>query len=169
MKICVRLMPAVVLSLAGLTEVVAQENADSIRAEVDSAATASWEAYAANDVELYFESFAEDAILVESSGREQTKSGYYVEWKDLIEAGGGVTAIDVNFPRSIRLSSDGTMAVVHYISFPTSYRFFDDSSAGGFVDTTIVWMVTDVWSKEGDSWKIVHSHFHEPASSADGE
>lgn len=169
MNICFRMFLIIMLSVAGIASIAAEGDEAAIRAEVDSAVTALNEAYGANDLERYFSFFADDVILVESNGREQTKAGYCAEWKGLIGAGGGVAAIDVNFPRSIRLSADANTAVVHQLSFPVSYRFLDSSDTGGLVNTTIVWAITDVWSKIDGTWKVVHSHFHAPTSNGDDE
>ena len=140
------------LSFAGIASIAAEVDEAAIRAEVDSAVTAFNEAYGANDIERYFSFFADDVVLVGSDGQEQPVDEYYTQWKSLIASGGGVSDIDANFPRSIRLSVDSKTAVVHQLSFPISYRFLDGSNTGDFVNTTMVLAITDVWSKIDGSW-----------------
>ena len=169
MSMCSRVISIIMLSIAGIAVVAAEDDKAAVRAEVDSAATALNEAYGANDVERYFSFFADDAILVTSDGQEQSVDEYYAEWKSLIVAGGGVSDIDVDFPRSIRLTADANTAVVHQLSWPISYRLLGGSDTSGFVNTTIVYAITDVWSKIDGTWKVVHTHYHEPASNGDDE
>jgi len=165
----VRVISIAVMCFVEVGIAEAQDSTAVARDEVNLAVTASGEAYLDNDPDRYFSFFADDAVIVNSDGQEQTIDEIYTDWKGQIASGGGVSNIDVNHPRSIRLSADGNTAVVHQLSVPISYRVPDESVAGGFISTTTQYAITDVWERIDGSWKIVHEHYHESASNGDDE
>ncbi|MDE0755135.1 MAG: nuclear transport factor 2 family protein [Woeseiaceae bacterium] len=134
---------------------------EAARAQVDTAVTAMYQAYADNDTETYFSFFADDAMMLTDGGAEQPATEYEESWSSLIAAGGGVVSYDPNFPRSIRVSDDGKTAVVLVAGVPASYRFPDDSEAGKFNDASNVWAETIVWTENDGDWKLVHFHYHD--------
>ena len=131
------------------------------RAEVDAAVTALFQAYVANDVEAYFDFFADDAVMLTNQGREKPATQYHEEWTSLIGKGGGVASMDAKFPRSIRISDDAKTAIVLIASMPASYRFPDESVDGDFTTASYLWAETIVWTKTDGNWKLVHFHYHD--------
>ena len=148
----------VVLLLGACTEVAVAK--DKLYAEVDAAAEGALQAYADNDVEAYFDFFADDATVLTSGGEKQMVVQYYESWKQLIGSGGGVSSLDADAPRTIRLSEDANTAVVFYPAAEVSYLFPDGSDSGEFSPMTYVWAETWVWSKINGTWKIIHLHYH---------
>ena len=134
---------------------------DKARAEVDAAVTAMFTAYVANDPETYFSFFADDAMMLTNGGVESPASQYEEEWTKTIAAGGGVVSMDAKYPRSIRISDDGKMALVSIASMPASYKFPSDTAEGGFADASYKWCESLVWTRSGDDWKLVHFHYHD--------
>ena len=152
----------VVLLVASCAEAPVDEA--QLHAEVDAAAEASLQAYAANEVEAYFEFFTDDATISTSGGEKQIVTQYYESWKQLISSGGGVSSLDADAARTIRLSEDGNSAVVLYPAAEVSYLFPDGSNSGEFSPSTSVWAETWVWSKINGAWKIIHLHYHSVAN-----
>lgn len=131
------------------------------RAEVETAVTGMLGAYGANDVEAYFGYFADDATLMTNGGSIQPVSDYHESWTRLIGGGGGVVSVDMNAPRTIRMTADGTAAVVLTEALAASYRFPDGENEGEFVVSDSVWTTSITWSKVGGAWQLMHYHYHD--------
>ncbi len=131
------------------------------RAEVETAVSGMLGAYGSNDVEAYFGYFADDATLMTNGGSIQPVSDYHENWTQLIGGGGGVVSVDANAPRTVRMTADGTAAVVLTEALPASYRFPDRNNEGEFVVSDSVWTTSVTWSKVDGAWKLMHYHYHD--------
>ena len=162
MKVLNRTITVLLFTITSLFAIAASAgdvDKAAAKAEVDAAVTAMYQAYAKNDAKGYFSFFADDAVMLTSSGQEQPASEYEESWSATIAAGGGVTEYDPKFPRSIRISDSGDMAVVLVAGVPASYKFPDASEAGKFNDASYAWAETLVWTKKNGSWKLVHFQY----------
>ncbi|MEX2495322.1 MAG: nuclear transport factor 2 family protein [Woeseia sp.] len=108
------------------------------------------EAYLQNDLDSYFDYYADDATLWFNSGRTPL-SGYKESWYKLIEGGGGVRKNSLSDIK-IQMSPGGDAAIV-------TYRVdVDTQSPDGDISNTIA-HETDVWFKTGNGWRIAHVHY----------
>ena len=120
-------------------------------AEVRNATIAFNLAYETNDVDGYFDMYAEGAMLYFYGDRWEV-STYYDYWKDsMVGAGGGVeknTATDIQ----VKVAPDGNTAVVGaFIENRSRSPEGDINEEKGYE--------TEVWSKIGGAWKIISLHY----------
>ena len=163
----IRAIPLAILIGAGMIACAEPDGSTSAvdliaaRAEVEAAVSGMLEAYGSNDVEAYFGYFADDATLMTSGGSIQPVSDYHASWTQLIGGGGGVVSVDVNAPRTIRMTADGSAAVVLTESLPASYHFPDGDNEGEFIRSDSVWTTSITWSRVDGAWKLMHYHYHD--------
>lgn len=121
-----------------------------LKAEVMAAAEAFNEAYATNDVEAYFDFYADDAQAWWYGERVDLEA-YYDEWVAMIEAGGGVE-INTMSDIKIQIMPSKDIAIVSaFIENATRTPDGEVEAAKAFE--------TDVWRKTEGEWKIVNLHF----------
>jgi ketosteroid isomerase-like protein len=118
------------------------------------------EAFVANDLEAYFSFYAADATLLTPAGNLQTFSEWHEEWTETVKSGIRVVRMASYDPEpdSIRLSADGSSAVV--LTYDESPMTFADPDG---VESTLDWPESAVWWIIEGQWKIVHLHYHEPS------
>ena len=120
-------------------------------AEVRNATIAFNLAYETNDVDGYFDMYAEGAMLYFYGDRWEV-STYYDYWKEsMVGAGGGVeknTATDIQ----VKVTPDGNTAVVGaFIENRSRSPEGDINEEKGYE--------TEVWSKIDGVWKIISLHY----------
>lgn len=107
-------------------------------------------AYLQNELDKYFDFYADDATLWFNSGRS-TLSAYREGWYELIDAGGGVRKNTLSDIR-IQMSPGGDAAIATYqVEVQTEYPGNNLSSQQAHE--------TDVWFKTADGWRISHVHY----------
>ena len=118
--------------------------------EVRNATDAFNLAYEVNDVDGYFDMYAEGAMLYFYGNRWEV-SNYYDYWKKMIGAGGGVeknTATDVQ----VKVAPGGNTAVVGaFIENRSRSPEGDINEEKGYE--------TEVWQKIDGAWKIISLHY----------
>jgi ketosteroid isomerase-like protein len=113
-------------------------------------------AYLQNELDKYFDFYADDATLWFNSGRSTLES-YRDGWYKLIDSGGGVRKNTISDIR-IQMSPKGDAAIATYqVEVHTEYPGNRLSSQQAHE--------TDVWFKTADGWRI--SHVHYTSSNAD--
>lgn len=133
------------LSFSVLADHHAQDNAD-----LHAAIKAFDDAYTNNDVETYFNFYA-DGATVYFSGARQDVAAYHKQWAALMAAGGGVEMNEMS-DLQVQVMPSGDVAIA------TSFVDNRTRSADGSKDTSRAFE-TDVWQKIGDSWKIISLHY----------
>ena len=135
------------MALIGLPgSVFSAEPEDEIRALV----VEFNDAYLANELDEYFNFYADDATLWFNSGRSTVRS-YRDSWYKLIGSGGGVRKNTLSDIR-IQMSPGGDAAVVTYkVEVQTEYPDDRLSSVNAHE--------TDVWFKTANGWRIAHVHY----------
>lgn len=139
--------------LTALLSVVAMADhhetvADDLRAAIEGFDAA----YASNDVEAYFDYYA-DGATVYFYGARQDVDAYHEEWSAMMEAGGGVEVNELS-DLVIQVMPSGDVAI--------STSFVDNKTRApdGSISTTRAFE-TDVWQKIDDQWKIISLHYSE--------
>lgn len=108
------------------------------------------DAYLQNDLDKYFDFYADDATLWFNSGRSKLTS-YRDSWYKLIGSGGGVRKNTLSDIR-IQMSPGGDAAIATYqVEIQTEYPGNRLSSQKAHE--------TDVWFKTDDGWRISHVHY----------
>jgi ketosteroid isomerase-like protein len=107
-------------------------------------------AYTTNDVEKYFNYYAEEATVYFGDGRVDI-AAYHEMWTGLMAAGGGVELNEM---------SDLQVQVMPGGDFAISTSFIDNRTraADGTTSTSRAFE-TDVWQKMGGKWKIISLHY----------
>jgi len=107
-------------------------------------------AYLENDLDKYFDYYADDATLWFNSGRS-TLSSYRDGWYELIESGGGVRKNAVSDLR-VQMSPVGDAAIATYqVEVQTAYPGGESGNEKAHE--------TDIWFKTADGWRITHVHY----------
>ncbi len=126
--------------------VYAAEPEDEIRALV----VEFNDAYLQNELDKYFDFYADDATLWFNSGRSAL-TAYRNSWHKLIDSGGGVrknTLSDIQ----IQMGPGGETAIATYlVEVETEYPGNKLSSQKAHE--------TDVWFRTADGWRISHVHY----------
>ena len=107
-------------------------------------------AYAANDVEGYFDHYARDMTAFRPAGR-YSWDAYHDSWAETVATRGGVAAAEVS-DAQVRVSTGGDAAQVSYVLTADYHR------EGGSVSRSMFQMSTTLMERDGE-WKIVHLHF----------
>lgn len=124
----------------------------SAEAGVADAVRAFNGAYANNEVEPYFDFYAQDASVY-FYGARQDLDAYEDEWADMVAAGGSVEKNELSDLR-VQVMPGGDVAVASYF---VDYRLRlpdDEISASRAFET-------EVWRKIDGEWKVVHLHYSE--------
>lgn len=150
MKKILSCLIATLLSLSALAE-----HHNSAEAEVIEMAEAFNTAYATNDIEAYFDMYADDAEVF-FYGARQDMGAYHEEWSAMAEAGGGVEMNEMS-DLKIQVMPCGDVAIA------TSFVDNRTRSPDGEV-TTVKAFETDVWQKIDGEWKVINLHYSEIAS-----
>ena len=131
--------------------VLADHHNLSAATEVKNATIAFNKAYESNDVEGYFNMYADDAMLYFYGNRWKV-STYYDYWKNsMVGAGGGVeksTALDIQ----VMVAPGGNTAVVG------SFIENRSRSPEGNINEEKGYE-TEVWQKIDGAWKIISLHY----------
>ena len=131
--------------------VLADHHNLSAATEVKNATIAFNKAYESNDVEGYFNMYADDAMLYFYGNRWEV-STYYDYWKNsMVGAGGGVeksTALDIQ----VMVAPGGNTAVVG------SFIENRSRSPEGNINEEKGYE-TEVWQKIDGAWKIISLHY----------
>jgi ketosteroid isomerase-like protein len=142
-----------VLTLIALPAFVAAADPED---EIRSMVVEFNDAYLQNELDKYFDFYAEDATLWFNSGRS-TLASYRDSWYKLIDSGGGVRKNTISDIR-IQMSPSGDAAIATYqVEVETEYPGNRLSSQQAHE--------TDVWFKTAGGWRISHVHY----TSSDGD
>jgi len=143
----------IILTMA-LPLVALAGNPEAVESKIAEMEKAFNEAYAANQIDTYFDFYAKDATLF-FYGERQPVERYHKEWQASINAGGAVVRNDVS-DMKIRVLPGGKAAVAS--------SFIDNStrSPDGEV-TTVRAYESNVWQKIDGQWKVVSLHYNEIA------
>jgi ketosteroid isomerase-like protein len=145
MKKLLTCLAAVLITIPALAE-----HHNSTEAEMYAAVKAFNTAYATNDVEGYFNHYADDAMLY-FYGARQDVAAYHEEWSAMVKAGGGVEKNEISDVNVQMLQGD-TVAVASY--------FVDNRSRSAEGETSSEKAFEmDVWQKIDGEWKIVSLHY----------
>jgi ketosteroid isomerase-like protein len=124
---------------------------DDLRAAIEGFDTA----YATNDVEAYFDYYA-DGATVYFDGARQDVDAYHEQWSAMMKAGGGVEVNKMS-DLVIQVMPSGDVAIsTSFVDNKTRAPDGSISSARAFE--------TDVWQKIDGQWKIVSLHYSEVPS-----
>ncbi len=125
--------------------------------ELRNAIDTFYEAYYDSDFDRYYEFYAQDVVIIDSTGRARTLEEYKIESEEFANAVGDVVRESVvDLVPAIWLSPAGDSAVAHWIH-PFVYRTSDGD------ESTFIFAESDVWSKIDGEWKVVHIHYQEVA------
>jgi ketosteroid isomerase-like protein len=124
-------------------------------ADLHAAIKAFDHAYANNDVEKYFNFYADDATAYFGDGRVDI-TAYHKMWIDLIAAGGGVELNDMSDLEVQVMPSGDTARSTSFIDNRTREPDGKKSASKAFE--------TDVWQKIDGQWKIVSLHYSSVAA-----
>ncbi len=126
--------------------------------EIREAIETYYNAFYESNWELYYSYYADDVVLIDSSGNPMSLDEYNGTAEERAQLIGQVVIESVkDLVPEVRLSADGGSAIAHY-RHPFDYRKPDGT------ESTIDWAETDIWWKINGNWKVVHVHFHEIAS-----
>ena len=131
--------------------VFADNHNSSAATEVKNATIAFNKAYETNDVEGYFNMYADDAMLYFYGNRSEV-STYHEYWKTtVVEAGGGVEK-NMQSDLQVKVTSGGDTAVTAYFVENRS------RSPEGEINEEKAYE-SDVWQKIDGVWKIISLHY----------
>ena len=146
-------MISFVFTAALAVPVPAAEPAD-IAAEVRAAVEAFNEAYANDEVEAYFDYYADGASLF-FFGERQDVSAYHDEWAGMIAAGGGVVKYELSDVRIQVLPGDAVAIASYFVDYGLRMPEGEVAESKGFE--------SEVWQKIDGEWKVVSLHYTEIA------
>ena len=107
-------------------------------------------AYANNDVEKYFNYYADEATVYFGDGRVDM-AAYHEMWTGLMAAGGGVELNEMS-DLQVQVMPGGDIAIA------TSFIDNRTRAPDGTTSTSRAFE-TDVWQKMGGKWKIISLHY----------
>jgi ketosteroid isomerase-like protein len=107
-------------------------------------------AYARNDLEKYFSYYADDLTQWWPSGRVGLAS-YRDSWTKFVKSGGGIELAEVS-DLQVQVDPSEDAAIATYL-----LRVRTRSATGKVSEE--VNQETDVWTKRGGRWQIVHLHY----------
>jgi ketosteroid isomerase-like protein len=147
-----KILSCLVIALFSITAMAEHHN--SVEAEVRAASKAFDRGYATNDMDTYFDFYADDAVVF-FYGARQVVAEYEKEWKAYKADGGGVEKNEMS-DVVVQVMPSGDVAVV------TSFIHNKTRDAEGEV-TTANAFETDIFQKIDGEWKIVGLHYSEIA------
>ena len=130
------------------------EHHNSAEADVSAAVHAFNEAYATNDVEVYFDHYTDDATLY-FFGARQIVADYHEEWSATVDAGGAVEKNDISDVQVQVMPGDEVAVATYFVDNTTTSPDGEITMAKAFE--------SDVWQKIAGEWKIVSLHYTEIA------
>lgn len=107
-------------------------------------------AYAANQLDKYFDYYTEDAVFWFPEGRTDVPS-YKKEWGEFLKSGGGIKAGTLS-DMHLKFSPLDDTAIASYVLHLTTRE------ANKRVHTED-YQETDIWFKTDSGWKITHVHY----------
>ena len=136
----------ILMSFTAISQLHAEENAG-----LHAAIKAFDDAYTNNDVESYFNFYADDATVYVGGEVRVDIAAYHEMWIALMAAGGGVELNDM---------SDLQVQVVPSGDFAISTSFINNHtrSPEGVMSKSRAYE-TDVWQKIDGQWKIISLHY----------
>lgn len=134
----------VLMSFSAMAEQHSAKNAD-----LHAAIKAFDHAYTNNDVENYFNFYA-DGAMVYFGGARQDIAAYHEMWTALMAAGGGVELNEMS-DLQVQVMPSGDVAI------STSFIENRTRSPDGTTATSRAFE-TDVWQKIDGNWKIISLH-----------
>ena len=145
MKKLLTCLVAVMITIPALAE-----HHNSTEAEMYAAVEAFNTAYATNDVEGYFNSYADGAMLY-FYGARQDIAAYHEEWSAMVKAGGGVEKNEISDLKVQMLQGDNVAVASYFVDNMSRSAEGETSSEKAFE--------MDVWQKIDGEWKIVSLHY----------
>ena len=138
-------------SPSGLSD---QERAASLE-ELRTAVDTFYNAWYDSDWDLYYSFYADDVVLIDSSGDHMSLDEYNAKAAQQTERIGSVITdqLHKNLVPTIRVGPNGDAGVAYW-TLPFEYQKADGTK------TTINWAESDVWWKIDGEWKAVLIHFH---------
>ena len=118
-------------------------------------------AYRANDLAKYFGCVADDATVTIGGKGRASKQLYQGMWTSVVSAGGGVVSADIE-DLQVRVGPSGDAGVASFV-MNAAYRGMVPGEPDKVLQKKLV--LTEVWFKSGDQWRIAHiDWFDAPAS-----
>lgn len=124
---------------------------DAVETKVRDLVVAFNDAYARNDLDVYFDFYDPGATQWWESGRVSV-ADYKKQWYALIEGGGGVEKNELSDIR-VQVGPSGDTAVATYRVDVTT------RASDGTRSHESAWE-TDVWFERDGRWKVVHLHYN---------
>ena len=131
------------------------EHHDEQNADLHAAIKAFDHAYANNDVEKYFNFYADDSTAYFGDGRVDI-TAYHKMWIELMAAGGGVELNEMSDLQVQVMPSGDTAISTSFIDNRTRAPDGKKSTSRAFE--------TDVWQKIDGQWKIISLHYSDITS-----
>ena len=142
-----RILSGLIITVMSLSAMAEHHGSDD--ADLHAAIKAFDRAYATNDVEGYFDFYA-DGATVFFGGARQDVDAYHEFWIALMEAGGGVELNEMS-DLQVQVMPRGDVAIAtSFIENRTRGRDGTTSTSSAFE--------TDVWQKIEGEWKIISLH-----------
>ena len=136
----------ILMSFTAISQLHAEENAD-----LHAAIKAFNHAYTSNDVESYFNFYADDATVYVGGEVRVDMAAYHEMWIALMAAGGGVELNDMSDPQ-VQVMPSGDFAI------STTFISNHTRSSEGALSKSRAYE-TNVWQKVDGQWKIVSLHY----------
>jgi ketosteroid isomerase-like protein len=149
MKKCTRILLGALL-LLGIAGTAGQGAATKAEQEIRTLEQRMNEAYAKNDLQTYFNFYAQDFTQWLPEGRTDLET-YKRQWMAYVSAGNSVQAAEVR-ELLLRVAPSEDAAVASYILYVKT------KAADGKI-TEEESQETDVWFKRDGAWKVVALHF----------
>ena len=131
--------------------VLADQTNSSAATEVTNAVKAFNKAYETNDVEGYFNHYANDAMLYFYGDRWEV-STYHEYWKTAVVGAGGGVEKNMQSDLQVKVTSGGDTAIAAYFVENRS------RSPEGEINEEKAYE-SDVWQKIDGVWKIISMHY----------
>lgn len=164
-RVSIRIYAAtVLLALSGCSESdtsadeAAEMGREAALIELRSAIKTFYDAFFAQDWDVYYTFISEDIVLIDKSGDVMDLAEYEARAAQDAELLGELQTDSFDFAEvDVRLAPDGNSGIA-YSRLPYLYR----NSEGK--ETNITFAETNVWWKIDGSWKVVHIHYPEVAT-----
>ena len=134
-----------------ITTPVLAEHHSSTETEVHAAVESFNTAYASNDVEAYFNHYA-DGVMLYFYGARQDITAYHEEWSSMVKAGGAVEKNELSDVK-VQVLQDDVAVSSYFVENTTRTPEGETATVNAFE--------MDVWQKTDGEWKIVSLHYSE--------
>jgi ketosteroid isomerase-like protein len=141
-----KILNCLVITLMSFTIIAELHAADN--ADLHAAIKGFDHTYTTNDVEKYFNYYAEGATLYMGDDTRQDIAAYHEMWIGLMAAGGGVEVNDMS-KNKVQVMPSGDFAI------STSFVNNRTRSPDGTTHTSNA----DVWQKIDGKWKVISLHY----------